>query len=353
MTNNKIIKILWVDDERKYRTEEAKSIEHKRKGLRIEALHPQEEKMKERLLEIKNKKNIPDIFLIDYFLDRVPERPKGERYDARALTLAGRVRELLPEYPIYVITNFSKEPEGICISEAQAAKATFDKILMFKDVQRQGHDTLYYDALDFRKIRESPRENMNVLFELLHAPDDIKERIEFVLPNELKNGLSSPDSSEHPAGNAISFARWTQNPFLSVPGFVYNKLYAATYLGMNIKSFEKISPKLKRARYIGIFSRTFEEAWWASKLSNLIFSYKKAQKSKKTNPWAIAPVIFNIPKNGLSRCIVCNRFLPETVGRNMDDYKELKPVHYRCSKPDYKKERIPYFEEYRVFEKKQ
>lgn len=350
---NKIVKVLWIDDEHKDHTEDAKNIEHKNKALRIEVLHPKEERMKERLLEIKNKTNLPDISLIDYFLDLVAIN--GEKYDARALTLAGKIRELIPKYPIYVITEkvgMKEGIEGVYFSEAQAAKATFDKILTFKDVQRHGHDILYYDALDFKRIRESPKEDVNFLFELLGAPDDIKERIELVLPDELKKGLSSPESSEHPVGNAISFARWTQDPFLSMPGFVYNKLYTATYLGMSIKYFEKISLKLKKAKYSGIFSRTSVDVWWASKLSNLIFSYKKAQKSKKTNPWEIAPVIFNTPKNGLSRCIVCNGFLPETVGRNVDDYKDLKPVHYRCSKPDYKKERRPYFEESRVFEKK-
>lgn len=349
LTASKIVKVLWIDDEHQDRTEDAKNIAHKRSGVRIEILHPKEKKMKERLLEIKNEKKFPDIFLIDYFLDQVPIN--GETYDTRALSFAGKIRELVPEYPIYVITDKVGKKEGIegvYFSEAQATKAIFDKILTFKDVQREGYNILYYDALDFKRIRESPREDVNVLFELLGAPDDIKERLEFVLPNELKNGLSAPDGSEHPQGNAIAFARWTKETFLAMPGFVYDNLHAATYFGMKIKSFNNISPKFKMARYSGVFAKTNVDMWWVSRLNEILFSYKKAQKSDKTNPWEIAPELFRIPKKDWSRCVVCKNLFPETVGRNLDDYKDMNPIHYRCSAPDIKK-REPYFDEARTF----
>lgn len=346
---NKTVKILWIDDE-KERNKDAKNITYNRKYLRIEVLHPKSKKMKERLVEIENKKNLPDIFLIDYFLDLVPEEINGEKYHTRALALAGKIRELVPEYPIYVITNKETDKKGIFFSETQAAKTTFEKILILKDVLREGHNILYYDALDFKRLRESTRNDLSILFELLEAPEDIKERIKLVIPDELKEGLAFPESTEHPEGNAIQFAKWVQYTFLTTPGFVYDKLHAATHMGLNVESFEKISPKLNKAKYSGIFSKTNEDVWWVSMLNNIIFSYKKAQKSNKTNPWEVAPIIFNISDKDRSKCAVCGGFFPETVGINLKDEKDLKPVHYKCSRPHPLKRRILYFDESRAFE---
>ena len=342
MKANGKVKILWIDDEVIDHAEDAKNLMYARKKLEVSIIHPTN--LDSELRPLKTSNNIPDLFLVDYFLDEVKFEGEGNgKYQHRGLAVAGRLREFEPEHPIYVVTQKDAKKEGIFFSEAQAVRAVFDKILPFKDLQREGHNILYYDALDYRSIRKSPRRNLGGLFKLLQAPDDLKERLKLVLPEELREGLA-------PYGNTITFAKWVRLVLLDLPGFLYDQLHAATHFGMTVETFKKISPKLKGAKYSGAFAKTSPALWWVSKLNDIIFSMPKARKINKTNPWELCPMVFNLPKKMHTKCIVCGDPFPETVGMNLKDDSDLQPVHYRCSIPHPNRRRELYFDEPRCFE---
>jgi len=348
---NKKVKILWIDDEVTDHTEDAKNLKYARKELEITIIHPTN--LDSKLYQLKMSKKIPDLFLVDYFLDEVKfEEGDDGKYAHRGLTVAGKLREIEPEHPVYVVTQKDTKKEGIFFSEAQAVRAVFDKILTFKEVQREGHNVLYYDALDYRSIRTSPRRNLEVLFDLLQAPDDLKKRLVLVLPEELREGLAASGSAKHPEGNPIAFAKWVQEILLSVPGFLYNELYTATYLGLTIETFKNLSPKFKKAEYSGSFAKTTPTLWWVSKLSDIIFSMPKARKINKTNPWELSPILFSVSKKMQTKCIVCGDPFPETVGINLKNDSDFEPVHYKCSIPHPNKRRELYFDEPRGFKVK-
>ena len=339
---NEKVKILWVDDEVTDHTEDAKNLKYAKKELDVTIIHPTN--LNSELYQFKKSKKMPDLFLVDYFLDEIKFEGEGNgRYQHRGLVVAGRLRELVPEYPIYVVSQKDTRKEGIFLTEAQAARAVFDKILTFKEVQREGPDILYYDAIDYRLIRKSTRRNLKALFRLLQAPEDLAERLKLVLPNELREGLAS-------LGNAIAFAKWVREVLLTTPGFLYDELHVATYLGLTIKAFRTISKKLKQANYNGVFSRTTPHLWWVTKLNQIIFSFPKAKETNKINPWELFPTIFNLHKSAQARCVICGEFFRETVGINLKDDSDLKPVHYRCSIPHPNKRRELYFDEPRGFE---
>lgn len=342
----KNVEILWVDDEVAEHGEDARNMESVRKELKVTIVHPGNLQS-----TLGTLKKMPDLFLVDYFLDEL-EGDNNRKYEQRGLAVAGKIRELEPEWPVYVVTNKGNKKEGILFSEAQAAIASFDKILTFKEVQREGHDILYYDALDYRSIRDAPRRDPKAIFKLLEAPDNIKDRLRLVLPNELREGLSPSRALKYPEGDAISFAKWVRLVLLSIPGFLYDELHAATYLGMKADFFRRIYSKLKRAKYSGIFSRTNPSLWWVSKLNDILFSSAKAQKSDRTNPWEVGPIVFGLTDAQQAKCVVCNKSFPETIGIDLKDDKNLKPVHYRCSIPHPAKKRELYFDEPRAFELK-
>ena len=349
MTANGKVEILWIDDEVTDHTEDGKNLEYLRKGLKVSIVHPKN--LDNELTELKKTKKTPDLFLVDYFLDEVKFEGEGNgKYQHRGLAVAGRLRELAPEYPIYVVSQRDTKKEGIFLAEAQAARAVFDKILTFKEVQREGTNILYYDAIDYRSIRKSARRDLKALFNLLQAPDDLVERLKVVLPNELREGLALLGSRSYPEGNAIAFAKWVREVLLTTPGFLYEELHAATYLGLTIRAFRTISKKLKQANYNGVFSRTTSPLWWVAKLNQMIFSFPKAKETNKTNPWELSPIVFNIPEKMQAKCIVCGELFPESVGANLKDDSDLKPVHYRCSIPHPNKRRELYFDEPRGFE---
>lgn len=61
MNSTKKLRVLWIDDEIN-RSEDAKNISYKRRNLKIDVFHPKGNRMKTRLSDVKNKKNLPDIF---------------------------------------------------------------------------------------------------------------------------------------------------------------------------------------------------------------------------------------------------------------------------------------------------
>ena len=346
MKENRIVRILWIDDEKQDHSEDAKNLGHAQTELSVNIIHPSDLQIE--FSAMKTSGNIPDLFLVDYFLDQV-RHGKEEKFAQRGLSVAGIIREIEPERPIYVVTQKETKKTGVFGSEARSAKDYFDKILTFKELQREGHNILYYDALDYRSIRDSRRRRLGAIFDLLKASEEIRDKLKLVLPSELRNGLSSKTGSTQPEGNVIAFAKWTREILLAIPGLVYDEMHASTFLGMTIGAFQKVQPKLQKAKYSGIFSKAKQDLWWVLELNNIVFANPKARKIQKTNLWEVAPLVFNIGEDGLSKCAVCGKAFPETVGTNVLDDSDFRPIHFRCSIPHPKKKRELYFDEPRGF----
>ncbi len=340
------VSVLWVDDED--RKEDVKNLSSE--SLNIEWRHPED--LETKLQEYKSATaTIPDLFLIDFYLDQKPGR-SGKKYTYRGLTPTALIREEYPEYPIYLVTEAETENGDASLSRwTQAVECTFDKILTLKQLQREEKDRriLYYDALDYRSVRKEPKgSDISALFGLLKAPDAVRDKIKLIMPDDLKSGLM-PENGANPEGNTISFTRWVRGSLFANPGLLYDKLSSATLLGVNFEGFDRISRKFRKALYTGIFSKTTDPKWWASELNDVVFSYKKAQRIKSSDTWVVSTTIFSIPEEERSKCIICNESFPETVGANADNPAEIKPVHYKCSMPDPNKKGQLYFDGYRVF----
>jgi len=341
MTRN--IKVLWIDDDFRH-IEDARNLESVRKSLRVSLLHPCD--LDKRLTQYKDSDGTGwDIFLVDYYLNLNVK--DNQKYPYLGLTVAANIRETFVEHPIYLVTAQMDDGKARLDGWAQAVEASFDAILTLKDVQRQGA-RIYYDALDYRSVRQCTRENLEALLELAVAPHGVRGRLKLVLPDELKEGLA-PATSSNVAGNAIAFTKWVRGLLLMTPGFLYDDLHTSTYLGISSETFAKLSSRFGRAKYSGIFSRSTVPLWWVSELDNILFSYTKTQKIGTTNPWEVAPLVFNVSNEHKTKCAVCGGLSPETVGINLQDDDDLRPVHYRCSQPHSKKTRKLYFDEPRAF----
>jgi hypothetical protein len=66
----------------------------------------------------------------------------------------------------------------------------------------------------------------------------------------------------------------------------------------------------------------------------------------------LAPKLFRLDESKLSKCAVCGKGYPETVGFSAMT-KNMKPVHYRCSVPHPEKTRMTYFEEERLLSERE
>ena len=329
MTVKDLIKIVWIDDEPSH-MEDAKTLESKRKDLKIKFISTSN-------FEdfLKKQEDGMDLFLID---DKLRGRSVG-------VGIAGKIREKFPEIPMYLFTAYPEE-YGISTALAEAAKSLGDDVLDLKKVQREGHDILYYNAIDYRRIRESPHEEINALLILLKAPDEDCKRIVSALPESLKKGLLTRSD-----GNAIAFAKWVKRNFLKLPGFVYNSLYSATKLGITKKAFQDLASEFEDARYDGVFAKTGPKLWWDSKLAKIIFQLasEKLRGDDTTDLRKLTTKLFSLDEAKMSKCSVCGEKYPDTVGINKDDEEDYQPVHYKCSEPHPTKTRVLYFEEARQF----
>lgn len=337
---NTRIKILWVDDDCENHREDARNLESENNNLIVEIVHPTKLSSK-----ITSKKAKYDLFLLDYFLNQM-RSSDGDKFPDEGLTIAGKIKENYPELPVYGVSHLVDQ--GMFGVAAQPSKAIFDKIFTFQEIQRKGAHILYCDALDFKIIRNIPKRDIEALFKLLKAPENVQNRIKQVLPDDLRQGIDTKKE-----GNSIAFARWTQEKFLRIPGFVYNDLYAATHLGMTLGKYLEIAgnSKLGTTKYSGIFSKTSPTLWWVSKLNNIVFSSSLAKKSQYNNTWELAPLLFNIEKDDYSKCVVCKERYPDIVGIDLADETHYAPVHYRCSESYPAAKRELFFDEIRGFKR--
>lgn len=342
---NQTVRIVWLDDEIDHK-KDAENLSSSRDQLEVIFLRPED--FDDFMKEVVEGKTEIDLYLID---DRLFKKEKKRRMKARGFSYAASIREKFQEIPIYLFSAV-RDVSGVFVDLAEAAKNLADRIIDLKDVLREGSDFLYYDALDYRKIREARRNDVSVLYELVKAPPLDQPRIELALPDDLKGGLSSiGGSTEFTSGNAIAFAKWVRRKLLELPGFLYDSLYAAIKLGVTQSFFIGKATTFDEAKYKGVFSKSSEDLWWNTELDRIVFDIAREEMSDEatTDVREILRSYYGLSNEDLPRCAFCNKLYPDTVGLNKYDPYEREPVHFTCSDPHPKKMRVLYFDEIRQF----
>ncbi len=339
-------RIIWIDDEKIKRERDAKILEGRNLALKIDVWHPCE--FSGKIGRLGDANDYPLLFLVDDLLNQIPLNKGEESYPERGLTIAGSIRHRFLDYPIYGMTEHEDHPSGLLHLLSHAGEQSFEELLSLSTIQDKGHDLLYHDAIDFFRIRTSKRASKKAMLNLLGAPSEIETDVEIALPTGLRGGLAVAGQE---GDGAIAFARWVNKALLVTPGFLYDRLHSATYLGMNTAAFDRIEKRFTKARYSGVFSKTKAPLWWSSEICRLLFEARTILAADSRNPWEIAPKLFKMNPRDMARCAVCGGYFPETVGLNTDDAREERPVHYKCSEshPDFRRE--PFFDDVRVFKK--
>ena len=165
-----------------------------------------------------------DLFLVDYELDTV--QPDESIANYRGTTLAARLRERKPEFPIVLLT--SKDlPAWTMDRRVVEASNIFDDIV-YKD-QEFSHDTpsvkakLLSLAINYRELRLCEDRSVPALLDLLKSDDEGKEQA---------RRSNAPDSD----WKAVEAARWVRSTLLGYPGVVYDCKHAAVALRISLES---------------------------------------------------------------------------------------------------------------------
>ena len=196
-----------------------------------------------------------DLFLVDYELDT--QQPNGLVAPYMGMTFAARLREVLPAYPIVLLTR-SNLPAWTAAQRTARAGSSFDDII-YKDTDLDADSLaarakLVSLARGYQRLRESSGDSFTAL---LQSDDAGWEKAEEALP--------PPDGWRE-----FEAAHWIRSVLLRYPGVLYTTAYAATAVGVSLEDFkrEQVVDLLRDAEYRGPFH---EEGpyWWRHKLFDI------------------------------------------------------------------------------------
>lgn len=202
---------------------------------------------------VANRTHPPHLIVIDHvFTPALPFALKGS-------SVAHLLRSLYPTTPMVCVTAMLDRPQSFDQEDISEYTALFP----YQHLERH-IEALYAIASDFPKLR-SARANVRAhLVEVLRAPKRDKADLLRVLPEEFH--------SERHATTEHRMARWIYNTFLRRPGFLYDRLHAATLLGLNVDGFDKVEPLFSKARYRGVFATSEAPRWWVSELREQLYA---------------------------------------------------------------------------------
>lgn len=322
MTTSK--RIVWIDDNpRRKRTAD---------DLGAKFVNVQNRDLAQKVEELLHG-SPPSLVLLDHVLDNTattnPVFQKGS-------TIAEAIKEKWPSCPVVGVTNVDN------IQDIDVrTKAIYDALFSFQDLSR------YIDHIDairkgFALVAKKRARTARKLIQLLKPPQDEVDRLVAALPEDLKKSFGDPSV-------ASRLYRWVER-LMNRPGFLYDRLWAATFLGINESGFQKVTERFKKAKYKGAFALDDSPRWWSSRLAELL--YKMCKPNPEELSWHVGRRLGGIKKEHHSSCYSCDEEFPDTVAYLDSESDQREAMHLKCTvlHPGYKREL--YFEDIRMMQEK-
>lgn len=319
-------KVFWIDDN-PLRVKEARNLEERLK-------------IKVKFIDVKGKdlpgelkcvlsQDEPDLILMDHML-----RDVNDGVFDRGSTATEVIREKWTDCPIVCIT-------AIPLKDIDIHKQSIYEDIFELDKISSYDSTLISIAASFQTLKESRPTDIDDFIALLKAPGDEYDRLKSVLPITLKDKESYTDKSL-----LISISRWVRQMLIKKPGFLYDRLWTSTLLGIKEESFSKVEHLFTEAKYSGIFADKGNERWWQSKLREIMYSI--FPDSNLIYPWELGRKFSELTGSDFSKCYASGEDYPETVAYIDDSSGKRVPMRLRftVSHPDF--EKTLFFEEIRM-----
>ena len=249
-----MLKVVLVDDDHDARLDLADRLRELGDGSLDVAEMPPPEDLDLRSLLAEQ----ADVYLVDYELDVA--QPDGSHASYRGMTLASRLREVTPAYPIALLTR-SDIPAWSQAQRTARAGRVFDEVLYKEENLRDQPDATYLRlrslARGYQTLRTCTDRSVSALLDVLQTDRVGQESALEALP-------------PHDGWQEFEAAHWIRSVLLHYPGVVYNEAHAATVLGLSLDSFRRrpVLNLLKRAKYTGPFSEEGER-WWGHALLDI------------------------------------------------------------------------------------
>lgn len=322
------LNIFWIDDDPS-RKKESESLGNRVKA-NIDFIDVEKHVLLDKLNEILSKQ-MPDLILMDHRLNNVKE--SGFETGSTAAEI---LREKWWDCPI------------VCITAVPLKDIDLHKQSIYEDVfeieKVSEYDlTLLSIARSFQELQNQKKrlQDKDDFIRMLKAPEDDRVRLESILPQELKNKEFYQDESL-----LLNISRWVRHTLIAKPGFLYDRLWTATLLGIKEESFKKVEKIFEEAKYNGIFADESNERWWQSKLREIIFS--QFPDSDSILPWELGRRLPDIEEPDFSKCHVSGEDYPETVAYTDEKAETRRPMRLRYTVPHPNFEKLLFFEEIRM-----
>jgi len=322
------LRFIWIDDNPK-RKSSANTLQD-RLGVTVEFRNAYNQDLLSLLHSITEQEE-PDLILMDHWFTEADSHPFV------GSTAAEHLRETWPECLIVCVTAAGPEKVGSHKSDLYELVIEIEKISNYDKI-------LISIAQSFRTLRKKPPETTKQLIKYLRAPKDDYQSLEAVIPDAIK--ISYGDK-----GCLLFISKWVRNTLMKRPGFLYDRLWAATLLGIQEKSFHRVEHLFDKAKYSGIFAHEGEGFWWQSKLRSILsFLIRNdlVKSDKVLLPWEMGRLLHNITPKDHSKCYLSNEAFPETVAYIDETATKRAPMRLRYTVRHPRFEDALFFEEIRM-----
>lgn len=261
---------------------------------------------------VENSDDPPDLIVIDHIFNKnLPFKLKGS-------TVAHLLRSEFPSVPM------------VCVTAAWGDAASFDQediseytaLFLYTELERHLED-LFAIARDFKTLEVDEEGVRDHLVKSLKAPKGEKERLKRILPSEFRTQAHA--TTQH------RMAYWIFNVFLKKPGLLYDRLHAATLLGLTVDGFRKVESLFEKARYKGVFATDTNPCWWLRELQNRL--YELVSDDAPDMPQYAGRTLQNIRPNDFSKCYVTKKVDPPP--QIVVSVKSAGKVRYQVVRPEH------------------
>jgi hypothetical protein len=316
--------IVWIDDEPKR--------QRTAKDLGADFINVRDKNLEQTVIDLL-KGPQPELIIVDHILDKTKS---ADRLFQRGSTIAEAIKEQWPACPVVGVTNVDNV-EAI----DERTKRTYDALFPFQEF-RQHINQIFAMRKGFALVARSTIRSARGMVALLKPPKEELDRVEAALPDDLKKSFRDPS-------RASRLHHWVSH-LVERPGFLYDKLWVATFLGLTEIGFEKVSAIFEKAQYKGVFAFAEAPRWWSSRLSELLYEECKPEAGEMS--WETGRRLPGVKGQYFSRCYNCDKEFPETVAYIDRKSLERHAMHLKCTVLDPRYNRELYFEDYRMMQGK-
>ena len=316
------LKFIWIDDDPK-RERAAHNMSHEL-GVDI-TFKGIKGKNVERVLKSILAGQEPDLVLMDHSFHQADGDPIRTGSSAAAI-----IREKWPSCPIVSVTAIEKTNMDTRHRSAYEAIFPFDRI-------SENYSKLVAIAEGFKALKEKIPNTTDDILEHLKVPEDECDKMVKIFPRELKENFEDKSL-------LLEIYRWCDSILFKRPGFLYDRLWVSTLLGLNSEGFQQVEAKFESAKYQGVFANNSNERWWKSEVLSIL----GGEVDQVGLPWELGRALVDDNNAYFSKCHVSEEEFPETVAFvDANNDAERHPMKLKYTEPHPNFEDMLFFEELR------